>query len=733
MESPTIDLFPTSHPYVQTFIKYSKVFSGASRVVIQIEVEKGDIFNTETLNKVSRITKQVELLPGINNYQVLSLSQRKLKEKQFDSKLGIRSQPFMSKVPKTPEQIEALRHRVYTNPMVYGTLVSLDSKATLIVAGFFDKKINPKLIYNRINKIIAKEEDKNTSIHVIGRPIAVGYILERYPEMLKLFLATLFSTILVLAVYFRDVRGVIVPLLTATISAVWGLGFMGMLRINFDPLIIVVPFIISARALSHSVQLIERYYEEYLAHQDRSKAAIATFNGVFQPGMIGIVTDVLGVALVWITPIPLMQKLGLTGGFWIASIIVSDLIFNPVLLSYLPPPRVENRTRAKLFDPLMGWIASLSVGPKRKFVFAIVGVVAIVGFVFARTLVIGDVNPGTPMLWPDSKYNLDTARIAAKFRNTDELTVVVEGKTREAIKDPKVLQTVGAFQRHMESLPEVGSTSSIADAFPKLVSIFYGMDPKWELIPKNPRDCGFFMEMLFQSSEPGDLVRFTTINNQNANITINLLDHKGETLRRVIDHAKTFIENNPLKGAAFRLAGGMGGLLAAINELVAYYEIRITVLAFLSVFIICSLSYRSILAGVLFLVPLMLSNYMCYAIMGARQIGMDVNSLPVVSIGVGLGVDYGLYVVERIKQEFANTGEVEGSIITAIRTAGKAVFFTAITMVFGVAFWGFSFLKFQADMGILLVFWMVIAMLGGLILLPALVYVIKPKFIFSNL
>jgi len=258
------------------------------------------------------------------------------------------------------------------------------------------------------------------------------------------------------------------------------------------------------------------------------------------------------------------------------------------------------------------------------------------------------------------------------------------------------------------------------------------MDPKWELIPKKPRDCGFFMEMLFQNSEPGDFIRFVTINNQNANITVNLIDHKGETLRKAIDHAKNFIKENPLKGAAFRLAGGMGGLLAAINELVAYYELRITFLAFLSVFIICSWSYRSFLAGVLFLVPLLLSNYMCYAIMGARQIGMDVNSLPVVSIGVGLGVDYGLYVVERIKQEFATTQDIEGSITTAIRTAGKAVLFTAITMVFGVAFWGFSFLKFQADMGILLVFWMVIAMLGGLILLPALVYTIKPKFIFPK-
>ncbi|MBN1653122.1 MAG: MMPL family transporter [Deltaproteobacteria bacterium] len=731
MESPTIDLFPSNHPYVQTFIKYSKVFSGASRVVIQIEVKQGDIFTRETLAKVVRITKRVELLPGINNYQVLSLSQRKLKERMSDSERGFSSRPFMPEVPKTIETMEALKRRVYTNNMVYGSLVSLDSKATLIVAGFFDKKINPKTIYKEISEIVAGEEDEHTSIHVIGRPIAVGYILARYPELLKLFLATLVSTILVLSVYFRDPRGVIVPLLTATISAIWGLGFMGLMRINFDPLVIVVPFIISARALSHSVQLIERFYEEYSTSRDRIMAAIATFDGLFQPGIIGIVTDVLGVALVWLTPIPLMQKLGLTGGFWIASIIISDLIFNPVLLSYLPPPRLNTKAKKRPLDHFMMAIARLNIGRWRNLVFGATGVLAIVGFIFARSLVIGDVNPGTPMLWPDSKYNLDTARISSKFRNADELTVVVEGTTREAIKDPNVLRTMEAFQRHMEAIPEVGAASSIADFFPGQISFYYGRDPKWELIPNDPRESGFFMEMLFQSSEPGDLVRFTTINNQNANITINLLDHKGETLRKVIAHAKEFIKTNRLPGAEFRLAGGMGGLLAALNELVAYYEFRITFLAFLSVFIICAWSYRSFLAGVLFLTPLVLSNFTCYALMGARGIGMDVNSLPVVSIGVGLGVDYGLYVVERIKQEFARTGDVDGSITTAICTAGKAVLFTAITMVSGVAFWGFSFLKFQADMGILLVFWMVMAMLGGLILLPALVHLIRPKFVFS--
>ncbi len=730
--SPVIDLFPSTHPYVETFVKYSEVFGGASRVVIQLEVAEGDIFTPETLQKVQRITKELELLPGINNYQVLSLAQRKIKELKVDAERGFRAVPLMwPDVPETAEACEELRQRVYKNRRIHGTLVSLDDKATLIVAGFFEKKLDPLDAYERIEAIVAKERDANTDIQVIGRPVLLGQIMSQYSQLIWLFALTVGSILLVLMLYFRDLRGVLVPFVTAIVSAVWGIGFLGMLGVNFDPLVIVVPFIISARALSHSVQLVERYIEEYFERKDKVEAAAATFAGLFKPGWLAIVTDAAGVLLVLLTPIPLLQKLALMGGFWVLSILISDMILNPILLSVLPAPKVPEEPKIGLLERTLGRVAGWCVGPQRWVILAVTLVIFAVGFLFARTLVVGDVHPGTPMLWPDSKYNLDTDRIAEKFRNTEEFTVVVEGEARDAIKNPTVLRTMEAFQRHMEGIDEVGATTSLADLLPGIISILHGSDPRWELIPDDPRDAGFFLEMIYQSAEPGDLVRYVTIDSQNANITLYLKDHKGETLRRVVDRAKDFIATHEVERAKFRLAGGYGGLLAAINEEVTKHQAQVTVLAFGIIFVFCALAFRSLLAGLLFLVPLAVSNYLTYALMGARGIGLDVNALPVVAVGVGLGVDYGLYIIGRIQEEFRNTGSVEGAIREALTTAGKAVVFTASTMVFGVVFWSFSFLRFQADMGTLLLFWMIISMLGGIILLPTLVAWIRPKFIFG--
>ncbi|MCP4673931.1 MAG: MMPL family transporter [Deltaproteobacteria bacterium] len=730
VESKTIDLFPSDHPYVETFVKYKDIFGGASTVLIQVEVEEGDIFNKDSLAKIHRVTKDLELLPAINNYQVLSIAQRKVKKLTMDPERGFAATPIMwPKVPQTAEEIERVRHEIYHSPRYFGTLVSLDSKAALIVAGFFEKKMDPELIYERISKIIKRESDDNTKISIIGRPVMLGWILTQYPQIGWLFLYTMLAIFGVLAFYFRDVRGILVPILTAVISAIWGLGFLALLGYNFDPLVIVVPFIISARALSHSVQLIERYFEEYKARRDRIEASVATFSGLFRPGMVSIVTDAAGVILVFLTPIPLMQKLAVMGGFWVLSIIVSDVIFNPIFLSFLPAPKISEKERVGMTDRILRVVATWCFGKQRWVVLGSTLVIFVIGFFFARNLVIGDVHPGTPMLWPDSQYNQDTKSIAKRFGKTEIFSVVVEGDTREAVKNPDVLLTMEAFQKHMEALPEVTATSSIADLLPGIISVLHGGDPKWELIPIDPREAGFFLEMIYTSAEPGDLARFVTTNSQNANITLYLKDHKGETLRAVVDAAKQFIDANPMKGVHFRLAGGYGGLLAAINEVVTWHQAQVTILAFSIVFLFCGLAYRSIIAGFLFLVPLLISNYLTYALMGARGIGLDVNALPVVALGVGLGVDYGLYVVDRIKEEFLKCGELRDAVVIAITTAGKAVLFTATTMVAGVAFWTMSFLRFQADMGLLLVFWMVISMLGGLILLPTLIVTLKPRFI----
>ena len=773
MLTPTIDLYPKDHPYVETYVAYEKIFGGANLCLLALEVKNGDVFQTETLTKIKEITKGLQLLPSVNNYQVLSLAQRKIKHTYVDEVEGrkhFKSDPVMwPDIPQSQEELDNLRQAVYTSSRIHGSLISLDDKAALIIAGFFDRGLESPgeslreiieriareeerdpvadvkafesaigempftledTLFGAIQRIVKAEEDDNHSIYMIGRPILLGHIYQQFPQLYWIFLLTVFSIIFVLFLYFRDLRGVAIPTLTMIISAIWGLGLLGLLRYHFNPLVIVVPFVISARALSHSVQLIERFIEEYKGSQDRTKAATATFSGLFKPGMLSIVTDAAGIFIVILTPIPLMEKLAVMGCFWVLSIIVSDMLFNPIILSLLPPPKLSEGKKEGVQERMLLRIGTLVVGKARVPILVFTGCLFVLGFFFARNLVIGDVHPGTPLLWPKSEYNQDTAAISERFGNTETLSIVVEGENKNTVKLPQVLMVMEGLQRELELLDEVASTSSIADLLPAITKIWLNGNPKWELIPKDEQTAGFYLEMIFSGAEPGDLARFLTNDFKDANISVFLKDHKGTTLRTVVAKAKKYIASHPMEGARFRLAGNQGGLLAAVNEAIVGSEAKVTILAFSLVFILCLLAFRSAVAGILFLIPITISNYLTFALMGALGIGLDVNTLPVVSLGVGLGVDYGLYVIGRLEEEYIRSnGDWAYATITAISTAGKAVMFTATTMVAGIVFWMFSFLRFQAEMGILLAFWMIISMLGGLVLLPAIVYMIKPRFI----
>lgn len=729
--SITTDVFPSTHPYVQTFMKYSDIFGGASKVLVAVETKEGTIWNTKTLEKVQRITRAMELLPAINNYQVISLATKKVKVQKNDAE-GMRSVPVMwPDVPQSQAGLNALQRTVLGSRRFYGSLVSLDQKATIVVGGFFEANMNPKLIYETLDALVKKESDANTNIYVIGRPMLLGDIATKSPRLGLIMLVTAVSMLLVLFVYFRNVIGVVVPTTAAIYAAIMGFGFLGIINQNFDPLVLVIPFIITARALSHTVQFVTRFLDEHETQPNKMEAAYQTSHALFKPGTVAIATDIVGVALIYVAPIPLLQKLALMGTVWLTSIFFSGMVLTPIMLSFMPVPAHKKNKKVALVDGLLGRLSDFCTGPARYWIFASTAVVMVGSFFFANMLEVGDVHPGTPMLWPDSQFNMDVDAIAKRFANTEELTVVVEGDSHDTTKKPEVLANIAAFQRHMEELPEVGATTSIADLLPEVVSLFHGDDPKFELIPAEREQSAFFLEMIFTSGQPGDLTRYVTPDSKNANISMFLRDHKGDTLRKVVAHAKDFIEKHPMKGAKFRLAGGYGGLLAAINEVVTTLDARITLLAFGSVFLCCYFAYWSLLGAIMFLVPLIGSNYMTYALMGAVQIGLDVNALPVVALGCGLGVDYGLYVVENVQEAYHSGMSVTDSVRHGVMGAGKGVFVTALTMAAGLMFWRLSFLRFQAEMGMLLLFWMTMSMLGGLILLPALLAQFKPKFVFG--
>ena len=302
------DLYPRKHPYVQLFEKYPG-FGSPFTVSLVVQVKKGDIYNYETLRKIQEATRLIDLIPGVDHDQVVSIASRKVKNVEATVE-GIQSTNLLvGDVPKSPEEIEALRAKARSTAGVMGTLISLQEDAAMINATFLEKEANYDVIFNGVHNIIKKLQDNKHEVYTVGQPILTGWVYHYQKQMVKIFAIGFLIMVFLLAIYSRNVAGVLAPIIVGVISAIWGFGFAGVLGYNLDPLIIVVPILLIARGLSHSVQMCGRYFEIYHKVRDVKEASIESLASLFPPGVVGIICDASGLFIIAIAPIRLIEKL----------------------------------------------------------------------------------------------------------------------------------------------------------------------------------------------------------------------------------------------------------------------------------------------------------------------------------------------------------------------------------------------------------------------------------------
>ncbi|WP_455232849.1 efflux RND transporter permease subunit [Geopseudomonas aromaticivorans] len=733
------DMLPSRHEYVQTHEKFKDTFGGSNMVTIMFEVEEGDIFQTAVLDKVRSVTLGLREVSAVNQYQITSLASKKLKEVRA-STAGIESRPLMwPDLPVDAEAMAELKRSVLRNPMVYGPYVSKDLQATLVTVDFIDRQVDYSKVFHEVRALIAKVDDGSVKIRVVGDPILYGWVNHYLPETIQLVLAALAVTLVMLFLLLRTWRGLFLPLLAGVVSAIWALGICRLLGIHFEPLVIVVAMLITSRAVSHSVQIVNRFDDEIEllppgADTSRTAARIALAD-LFRPGMLGVIADAACMAVVALSPIPMLQKLTVLSVVWVSTLTVSAVILTPVLLSFIRKPH----GMAHPLNCLPGLrkvldLAVLVCLSRARYAVLGVSLVVVVGAgLYALNLKIGDANPGSPILWPQAQYNQDSAAINARFEGVDRMFVVLGDDSRpDLVKGNEALQAMNSFQRFIEAQPEVGGSVSIADVLPQVNASLREGNPRYLELGDTGNLNGSLMAMLDSVSEPGDISRFADEHYANGSVTLMFRDRQGETIRTAVARIKEFIASHPLSEGQWHLAGGLIGVMAAVNEIILSSQIEAIALALLVLAVLCTLVYRSSVAGMLFMVPVIISNMLTFAFMTWKGIGMNINTVPVAALGIGLGVDYAFYIADRVKEEIAIGSSPEHAIRQALHSSGMGVIVTASVLILATLLWWVSSLRFQAEMGLLMAIWLSVSAFSALFVMPALIYVTRPRFIFGE-
>jgi predicted RND superfamily exporter protein len=728
------DFYPLKHPYLKIQNRLNEIFGGLNQVSLAIEVKNGTILNPLTLDKVWQITNQLYLTEGINAGRVVSLSARKVKYVEANEE-GFNTQWMMHDPPKGELEIDTLKDRILRTPLVYGPIVSRDFKATLIQADF-ESRVSTRKIFSVLQDIKKQYEDDNHTIYISGQPVLQGWLDFYLPRMAQLFVVTLLVMSYVLWSAFKSKRGIFLPLLSAFMATLWGLGLTALFGYKLTPATVLAPFLVFALGVSHAVQFIKRYYEYVGKHKRNSKAAaINIIRTLFVPAFTGLLTDGIAPLTLFFVPLGMVRSLAVAVGFGILSIFFSTVILVPNLLSFMKIPKrleVIKEERTTLTNKILAYFSQLAVDKRsRRAVIILFFALTIISLLGISQIIVGDKRPGTSLLYSKDPYNRAEEFISEKFATSDPYYIFVEGKGEDAFLNSQALKEMDSLQRYLErTSPGVGRSLSLVEYVKGMNMVMFAGDRKEFRIPDEDKTIAEYLFLYSLTGFPGDFDPVVNPNYQYANIKVDLKDHKYTTINEVLSKTEDWIrKEHKAKGIDFSYAAGNIGMLAAVNQTVAPMLTLNSLQTSLLVFFCLFLAYGWAGSWLLFL-PLIFRTLLVFGILGFLKVGLTAEIIPVVALGIGFGDDFGIYIMSRVMDELKEKqGSLKEALIESMSTSGKAVFFTGLCLTIGIATWMISPILMQARLGALLGFFIFFNAIGTLVIMPSMIMTVKPKFL----
>lgn len=732
---------PQDHPYVQATNRIEKVFGSKYLMLIGVTPKSGDIFQPAVLERVKRMTEKLNQTPGVVRATMLSLAARKARNIQGNAE-GFEAKPLMENVPATPEQMAALRAALVANPIYLNTVVSKDFRTAAILLELKERSDGFRKMVAPVQAIVAAEAGPDVDITMGGNPVFLD-MTEKLTERINLFFPV---AILIIALLhfeaFRTKQGMILPLVTAIMAVLWGKGFMGILHQELDIFNTPTPILILAVAAGHAVQLLKRYYEEYEAlrasgglspKQANTEAVIRSVVGVGPVMMIAGTVAALGFFSLLVFNIATIRTFGIFTGLGILSAVLLEMTFIPAVRSVLPAPSDrDRRTEAKqrIWDRVPRWIAGWVIPPRRRR-WMLVGAVFLCGFfvVSMKDIVIDNANKRYFASWLPIQH--DDEFLNRELGGTNSLYLLVEGKDADAIKDPAVLKAIDNTQRFAESQPYTGKTLSIVDFIKRMHRAMNGDKPEFDRVPEGRDLVSQYLLLYSISGEPGDFESYVDYDYRSAKAVILLKTGSTAYIEELLERLKTYAAGEFGPNVKVSFGGGVAQTMA-LTEVMVHGKIRNIVQICLAIFVISALVFRSLLAGVIVLMPLLLSVCAVFGVMGLTGIPLNIPNSLIAAMAVGIGADYAIYLLYRMREEAAKGADAEGAVRTTLATAGKACLFvaTAVAGGYGVLMLSIGY-NIHLWLSIIITLAMIVSAFASLTLVPGLVLALRPAFIFS--
>jgi len=725
---------PAHQPYIGNFLKYQGDLNGLGNAVrIAVENPAGTIYDARYLDTLRKLSDEVFLVSGVARNQMKSLWTPTTRWVGVTED-GLEGGPVIPDgYDGSARSLEQLGGNIARSGEL-GQIVAFDAKSSVIYVPLLatdaeGRPLDYVRFAERIESLRTKYESQGVRIHVTGFAKIVGDLIDGVRAVLAFFgLAVVIAAVTVFW-YTRCIRSTMLVVSASLVAVVWQLGLLPTLGYSLDPYSILVPFLVFAIGMSHGAQKMNGIMQDVGRGIDKLVAARFTFRRLFLAGLTALLADAVGFAVLLVIDIQVIRELAIAASLGVAALIFTNLILLPILLSYtgVSPKAARRSLRAEQADAsgaakhrLWAWLDRFTHG--RYATAAVIGaaILGAFGFAVSTHLSIGDLDPGAPELRPASRYNRDVAFTNAAYgASSDVLAVLVKTPDSQCSKYD-TLNKVDALEWELRQLDGVETTNTLALLNRRVLTGLNEGNPKWyEFLPNQD------MLNTVTAGAPRGLY------NESCGLLtvyVFLRDHKAQTLNRVLEHVEAFAAANDTADVKFLLAAGSAGIEAATNIVVKKAWRQMLLLVYAAVVLLCFVTFRSWRAVLVAVVPLVLTSLLAEALMVALGMGVKVATLPVIALGVGIGVDYALYILSVTLAQMRAGANLSEAYYRALLFTGKVVMLTGVTLAIGVVTWVASPIKFQADMGLLLAFMFLWNMLGALILLPALAhFLLVPK------
>ena len=716
---------PLNHDYMKVYLKHEKQFGGANSILISVCDDSGDIFNPEFFTQLKAVHDQLYFIPGVNRPLVNSIFSPSARFVEVVED-GFAGGPIIPANFTADQRGLAVVKENIEKAKVVGRMIASDYSCAMVTAQLMEtdpqtqEKLDTLAFAQKLESEIREplSTDK-VSIHIIGFAKMAGDIAEGAKGVVLFFAIAIAFTFIMVWLFCGSIKLTILPIACSIIAVVWQLGILSSLGFGLDPMSILVPFLVFAIGVSHGVQMINAIGKKVAEGSSNTRLCCqASFRSLLIPGGIALLSDTVGFLTLLTIDIGIIRELAITASLGVAVIIFTNLILLPVWASYM---RFENTVhiqsgnseKPNLLDSIRDLLVKATDPKCAKIIIGCTLVLFAVGYWQAGKMHIGDLHAGALSLHQDARYNQDTFLISDKYTiSSDILKVIVEAYPA-ACTEHDVMERISRFQYKVENLAGVQSAVSLSSVAQSVNAGYNEGNLKWQSLPRNTAS-------LVQSTSRVETS--TGLLNGDCSVMpviIFLDDHKAQTIEHIIASVKQFAIEEQTDMLQFKLASGPVGVMAATNESVSAAQLPMMLYVYGAVIILCLISFKSVKATIAVVLPLYIVSTLAQALMVQLEIGLTVSTLPVIALGVGIGVDYGIYILSSMMGQLKQGVALPVAYRNALVERGSAVLFTGITLAIGVSTWIFSDLKFQVDMGILLTFMFLVNMLGAVLLLPA--------------